>query len=105
MHAKASYRRGTRKRVAGGNLEHFVSIKTPSLLRKDHSDKALFRRTNVKVFQIVLEIQQQITRIPGQVKFQQPVYLIDALGKSSPFHLEFIRSPEVGRLTTYVLGI
>lgn len=50
---------------------------------------------NVKVFQIVLEIQQVVTRIPGQVERQQPVYLLDALGKTSPFHLEFIRSAEV----------
>ena len=32
--------------------------------------------------------------IPGQVERQRPVYLIDALGRTSPFHLEFIRSPE-----------
>lgn len=36
-----------------------------------------------------------ITRIPGQVDRQQPVYMIDALGKASPFHLEFVRSAEV----------
>ncbi|PMD48130.1 hypothetical protein L207DRAFT_505187 [Hyaloscypha variabilis F] len=51
-------------------------------------------RTNVKVFQIVLQIQQMITRIPGQVDRQQPVYMIDALGRTSPFHLEFVRSAE-----------
>jgi hypothetical protein len=50
---------------------------------------------NIKVFQIVLEVQQAILRIPGQVERQQPVYLIDALGKHSPFHLEFVRSAEV----------
>jgi hypothetical protein len=49
----------------------------------------------VKVFQIALEIQQAVTRIPGQVERQQPVYLFDALGKTSPFHLEFVRSAEV----------
>ena len=49
---------------------------------------------NVQVFQVVLDIQKIITRIPGQVDRQQPVYLIDALGKSSPFHLEFVRSAE-----------
>lgn len=48
-----------------------------------------------KVFQIVLEIQQHITKIPGQVQFQQPVSLIDTFGKTSPFHLEFIRSAKV----------
>jgi hypothetical protein len=50
---------------------------------------------NIRVFQIVLEMQQTISRIPGQVDGQQPVYLIDALGKNSPFHLEFVRSAEV----------
>ena len=51
-------------------------------------------RTNVHIFQIVLNIQNIITRIPGQVERQQPVYLIDGLGKASPFHLEFVRSAE-----------
>lgn len=47
-------------------------------------------RTNVQVFQIVLGLQNTIT----QVVRQQPVYLIDGLGRASPFHLEFIRSKE-----------
>ena len=51
-------------------------------------------RTNVQVFQIVKQIQDIITRIPGQIDRQQPVFLIDALGRTSPFHLEFVRSPE-----------
>ncbi|KAN0117809.1 hypothetical protein V8E51_003786 [Hyaloscypha variabilis] len=50
--------------------------------------------TNVKIFQVVLQIQQMITNIPGQVERQQPVYMIDALGRHSPFHLEFVRSAE-----------
>jgi hypothetical protein len=49
----------------------------------------------VKVFQIVLQIQRLITTIPAQVERQEPVYLLDALGRTSPFHLEFVRSPEV----------
>jgi hypothetical protein len=32
--------------------------------------------------------------MPGQIQRQQPVYLTDAFNKESPFHLEFIRSPE-----------
>ncbi|GAM41354.1 hypothetical protein TCE0_042f14416 [Talaromyces pinophilus] len=51
-------------------------------------------RTNIQLFQHIREIQNFITRIPGQVERQQPVYLIDALGKASPFHLEFVRSAE-----------
>ncbi|TAQ90368.1 hypothetical protein B7494_g1329 [Chlorociboria aeruginascens] len=49
---------------------------------------------NIQVFQTVMTLQDMITRIPSQVERQQPVYLIDALGKRSPFHLEFIRSAE-----------
>ena len=51
-------------------------------------------RTNVQVFQVVAELHNIIKRIPGQVERQQPVFLIDGLGRASPFHLEFIRSAE-----------
>ena len=51
-------------------------------------------RTNVQVFQAVLELHNIIKRIPGQVERQQPVFLIDGLGRAYPFHLEFIRSAE-----------
>ena len=51
-------------------------------------------QTNLRVFQIVHDIQLFILRIPGQVQRQQPVYLIDAFNKESLFHLEFIRSAE-----------
>ena len=51
-------------------------------------------RTNAQVFQVVVNLQNIIIRIPGQVERQQPVFLIDALGKGSLFHLEFIRSAE-----------
>lgn len=49
---------------------------------------------NVRVFQVVLNIQELLMAIPGQVERQQPVYLNDALGRYSPFHLEFIKCPE-----------
>lgn len=49
-------------------------------------------KTDVQIFQVVLDLQNFITRIPGQVERQQPVYLIDALGRHQPFHLEFILS-------------
>ncbi|KIN03007.1 hypothetical protein OIDMADRAFT_118907, partial [Oidiodendron maius Zn] len=54
--------------------------------------------TNVLVFQIVLNIQHIITRIPGQINRQQPVYFVDALGRPTPFHLEFIMCAEVSEL-------
>ncbi|TVY51986.1 hypothetical protein LCER1_G005303 [Lachnellula cervina] len=50
--------------------------------------------TNVKVFQAVLEIQYLVSRIPGQVERQQPVHLLDAMGRTTPFHLEFVQSAE-----------
>lgn len=49
------------------------------------------------MFQVVLDIQRFITRIPGQIDRQQPVYFIDALGKSCSFDLEFVRSSEASR--------
>lgn len=49
---------------------------------------------NVRVFQVILDIQNHLKNIPGQVERQQPVYLNDALGRYAPFHLEFIRSSE-----------
>ncbi|KAH6842363.1 hypothetical protein B0I37DRAFT_381750 [Chaetomium sp. MPI-CAGE-AT-0009] len=51
-------------------------------------------QTNLRVFQMIFDIHQYILRVPPQVNRQQPVYMIDALGKESPFHLEFVRSAE-----------
>ncbi|KAL3417993.1 vegetative cell wall protein gp1 [Phlyctema vagabunda] len=51
-------------------------------------------QTNVQIFQIVLNLQAIITQIPNQIKRQQPVNFIDALGQHTPFHLEFITSAE-----------
>lgn len=38
----------------------------------------------MRIFQVVLNIQSIITRIPGQIERQQPVYLVDALGREKP---------------------
>lgn len=57
---------------------------------------------------MLCNIENFITRIPGQVELQQPVYLMDALGKMAPFHLEFVRSAEVEHLELdmiFVLGL
>ncbi|KFY35368.1 hypothetical protein V494_05963 [Pseudogymnoascus sp. VKM F-4513 (FW-928)] len=51
-------------------------------------------RTNLRIFQTVVAIQTTMDNLPSQIERQQPVYLIDALGKHSPFHLEFVRSAE-----------
>jgi len=47
-------------------------------------------QTNVQVFHVILNIQLIMTRVPGQVERQQPVYFIDALARHSSFSLEFI---------------
>ncbi|KAI4131239.1 MAG: hypothetical protein LQ338_001332 [Usnochroma carphineum] len=49
---------------------------------------------NLRVFQVLLDIQNILKTVPGQIERQQPVVLNDALGRYAPFHLEFIRSPE-----------
>jgi hypothetical protein len=51
-------------------------------------------QTNVKIFHIVLDIQNIVTRIPGQINRQQPVHFVDAIGRHTPFHLEFITSAD-----------
>jgi len=51
-------------------------------------------QTNLRVFHMMLDIHQFVFRVPSQVSRQQPVYMTDALGKESPFHLEFVRSAE-----------
>jgi len=44
---------------------------------------------------VVRKLQGTDTHIPAQINRQQPVYMIDAFGKATPFHLEFIQSAEV----------
>jgi hypothetical protein len=51
-------------------------------------------QTNLRVFQMVHDIQLLVLRIPRQIQRLQPVYMTDPFNKESPFHLEFIRSPE-----------
>ncbi|KAK3897926.1 hypothetical protein C8A05DRAFT_47614 [Staphylotrichum tortipilum] len=52
-------------------------------------------QTNVRIFQIVLDLQAWIKHIPGQVQHQQPVLFLDALGKQQRFHLDFIQLADV----------
>jgi hypothetical protein len=51
-------------------------------------------QSNLRIFQMVHDIQLFMLTIPPQVQRGKPVYLIDPLNKECPFHLEFIRSPE-----------
>ncbi|KAF1957422.1 hypothetical protein CC80DRAFT_592691 [Byssothecium circinans] len=51
--------------------------------------------TNMKIYGMVLEMQKHLQiRLPPQVERQQPVHFEDALGRISPFHVEFICSFE-----------
>jgi len=52
-------------------------------------------QTNLRIFDLVLQIQKFIASLPAQILRQQPIYFIDALGLEVPFHLEFVYSPEV----------
>jgi hypothetical protein len=51
--------------------------------------------TNMKIFQIVLDIQSAIQhQLPAQINRQEPVYFEDAHGRLAPFHVEFVNSLE-----------
>lgn len=77
-----------------------LSTITDSVAQSVQQGKALLEssaqvvQTNLRVFQMVHDIQLFILQVPGQVQRQQPVYLIDPLNRESPFHLEFVRSKE-----------
>jgi hypothetical protein len=49
-------------------------------------------QTNIRVFQMLREIQIFIRTVPAQIERQQPIYLVDPFNRQSPFYLEFIRS-------------
>ena len=49
-------------------------------------------QSNIRIYQAVCSMQSMLKCLPPQIERQQPVYMIDALGKMSPFHLEFVRS-------------
>ncbi|KAL8717622.1 MAG: hypothetical protein Q9181_008301 [Wetmoreana brouardii] len=65
-----------------------------SLARECLANTRRIIRMNMRVFQVILNVQNLLLSIPEQVERQQPVYLNDALGRYAPFHLEFIRSAE-----------
>jgi hypothetical protein len=51
--------------------------------------------TNMKIYQIVLDIQSAIQhQLPAQINRQEPVYFEDAHGRVAPFHIEFVDSLE-----------
>ena len=82
----------TGEKVTGNDSTcHVSSIVETSL----HPHSFGPRRTNIQIFQMMCTIQAIVTQIPGQINRQQPVYMVDALGKETPFHLEFVQSAEV----------
>lgn len=50
--------------------------------------------TNMKIYELVLDMQKLHSSIPPQINRQQPVYFEDAHGRIAPFHIEFINSFE-----------
>ena len=46
-------------------------------------------KTNLQTYDIVLNMQM---KLPLQIERQQPVMFLDACGRLSPVHLEFLRS-------------
>ena len=55
----------------------------------------LIRQLTFRIYFMVLEIHRHLLALPPQVEQNAPVTLIDAFGRRSPFHLEFVRSAEV----------
>jgi hypothetical protein len=53
---------------------------------------------------MVLNFQEIITRILGQVQGEKLVYLIDAIGRRAQFHLDFILSAEVSSIQVLDYG-
>jgi hypothetical protein len=50
--------------------------------------------TNMKIYQMALDMQKLQFQLSPQVDRQQPVYFEDAHGRIAPFHIEFINSFE-----------
>ncbi|KAE9381573.1 hypothetical protein N431DRAFT_506103 [Stipitochalara longipes BDJ] len=71
-----------------------------SLATISKQGEEVLERTNkiisndVRVCQIVLQYQDAVTEIPGQIDHQQPVFIIDSLNRIIPFYLEYIQSYE-----------
>ncbi|KAF2677018.1 hypothetical protein K458DRAFT_447159 [Lentithecium fluviatile CBS 122367] len=49
---------------------------------------------NFQIFNMVRDIHKFFSGLPYQIQRDQPVYMIDAFGRWTPFHLEFIRSSD-----------
>jgi hypothetical protein len=86
-----------------------LSTITDSVTGCYHQGKQLLQstaavmRTNLQIFQAVLDLQKLITQIPGQVEREKPILFWDARGRFAPFHLEFIDSSEVSTSHTHAL--
>ena len=48
--------------------------------------------TNMKIYQMVVDMQKLQFQLPAQIDRQQPIYFEDAHGRIAPFHIEFINS-------------
>ena len=60
------------------------------------------RKISINIFKTISGIADILKNMPTQIEREQPVILIDALNRLMPFHLEFIRSPELyAHIRTY----
>ena len=59
-----------------------------------HSIMLKVLNTNMKIYQMVFEMQKLQFQLPAQVDRQQPISFEDAHGRIAPFHIEFINSFE-----------
>lgn len=100
-------RQDEEQKTLAGKIQEFssqwlgrLSVITDGINQSVQQGKALLEattkmaQTNLRVFQMIFDVHQFILRVPAQVNRQQPVYMIDAFGKESPFNLEFVRSAE-----------
>jgi hypothetical protein len=77
-----------------------LNIVTNSIAQSIQQGKELLEssaeifQANLRIFQILHDIQLLILEIPGQVQHQQPVYFTDPLNRVTPFYLEFVMSAE-----------
>jgi hypothetical protein len=56
----------------------------------------------MKIYEMVVNMNKIMNNMPCQIERQQPVYLLDALGRYCPFHLEFIQSYEVSHIPSFM---
>jgi hypothetical protein len=71
------------------------NVATCSTRQQTEELKSIMRKVfdmNMKIYEMVLDMQKLQFQLPAQVDRQQPVYFEDAYGRIAPFYIEFISS-------------